>query len=314
MTAVMNMSVRCGFEIIALPRFELKQTLKIIDRKKPHYFPAVPAIYNAINNSKLKSRYDLKSLRYCISGGAPLPLEVKKSFEMNTGCTVFEGYGLTESSPVVTVNPIKGQPRTGSIGLPLPGTIIELVSTEDGVTPVDINKRGELCVRGPQVMTGYWLKEEETKAVLKNGRLHTGDIAMMDEDGYFYIVDRLKDMIITNGYNVYPRNVEEAIYLHPNIEECIAAGLPDKARGEVVKAWIKVKEGRSLTQEDLKDFLQDKLSKMEMPRLIEIRDEALPKTMIGKLSRKDIVEQEMSKKNAKSSDEGEVKESESKSA
>jgi long-chain acyl-CoA synthetase len=292
MTAVMNMSVKCAFEIIALPRFDLEQTLKVIHKKKPHFFPAVPAIYNAINHSKLLKKYDLHSLKYCISGGAPLPIEVKKAFEVNTDCVVVEGYGLTESSPVVTVNPVVGENKAGSIGLPLPDTIVELISIEDKKTRVAVGERGELCVRGPQVMKGYYNKPEETKDVLVDGLLYTGDIAIMDEEGYFYIVDRLKDMIITNGYNVYPRNVEEAIYLHPNVEECIVAGIPDKARGEIVKAWVKAKEGRDLSIEDLKEFLHDKLSKMEMPRLIEIRKEPLPKTMIGKLSKKDVLAQE----------------------
>ncbi len=294
MTAVMNMAVRCGFEIIALPRFELDQTLKLIDRKKPHYFPAVPAIYNAINNHPQRDKYDLTSLRYCISGGAPLPVEVKKSFEDNTGCVVVEGYGLTEAAPVVCVNPIEGENKPGSIGLPVPGTTVELIDPESG-KPVEPGEAGELCVRGPQVMKGYLDRPDETAQTLPDGRLRTGDIAHMDKDGYVFIVDRIKDLIITNGYNVYPRHVEEAIYLHPNVEECIVAGLPDKARGEIVKAWIKPKDGRTLSPDDIKDFLQDKISKIEIPRQIEIRDAPLPKTMIGKLSRKDILEEEKQK-------------------
>lgn len=292
MTVVMNLSVRMGFEIIALPRFDIDQTLKTIHKKRPHYFPAVPAIYNAINNHKKRSRYDLNSLRFCISGGAPLPIEVKMAFEKNAGCVVVEGYGLSETSPILTVNPVEGENKPGSIGLPLPGTTLTLLDPEDGKTPVKQGERGEVCARGPQIMQGYWNKKEATKEMMRGGWLHTGDIATMDEDGYFYIVDRIKDMIITNGYNVYPRNVEEAIYLHPNVEECIVAGIPDKARGEIVKAWVKPKDGRSLTASDIKDFLKDKLSKIEMPRQIEIRDTELPKTMVGKLSRKDILEQE----------------------
>ncbi len=293
MTGVMNFSVRMGFEIVALPRFELDQTLKLIDKKKPHYFPAVPAIYNAINNHKKVSSFDLTSLRYCISGGAPLPVEVKKSFEAKTGCVVVEGYGLSESSPVVCVNPPQGQNRAGSIGLPFPQTIVEIVDKDDKNKVLPFGERGELRVKGPQVMQGYYKKKEETDNVLKDGFLYTGDIAIMDEDGYVTIVDRIKDLIITNGYNVYPRNVEEAIYLHPSVEECIVAGLPDDQRGEIVKAWVKCKDGRDLSPDDLKEFLTDKISKMEIPRHIEIRDEPLPKTMIGKLSRKDIVAEEL---------------------
>lgn len=295
MTAIMNLSVINAFEIIALPRFDLKDTLKIIHKKRPHFFPAVPAIYNGINNSPLSKKYDLSSLEYCISGGAPLPVEVKKSFENLTGCTVVEGYGLSESSPVVCVNPIKGENIPGSIGLPLPQTIVEIVDPENQSTVLPLGERGELCIRGPQVMKGYWNNPEATAKTMVGERLHTGDIAVMDERGYVYIVDRIKDMIITNGYNVYPRNIEEAIYLHPSVEECIVAGLPHAQRGEIVKAWIKLKEGRELSADDLKTFLDDKISKMEMPKLIEFRDEPLPKTMIGKLSRKDVVAQELNK-------------------
>lgn len=295
MTAVMNMSVHGGFEIIALPRFELEETLKLIDKKKPTLFPAVPAIYNAINHHRNLDKYDLTSVRFCISGGAPLPVEVKKEFEKITGCVVVEGYGLTEASPVLCCNPVRGENRAGSIGLPLPATIIEIISTEDRSTPVQPGERGELCARGPQVMKGYFNKKDETDNVLINGRLHTGDIAIMDKDGYLYIVDRIKDMIITNGYKVYPRNVEEVIYLHPAVEECIVAGLPDEARGEVVRAWVKLKAGAVASEQDLKAFLEDKISKMEMPRSIEIRDRPLPKTIIGKLSRKDILAEEKEK-------------------
>lgn len=292
MTAIMNFSVLNGFEIIALPRFDLKDALKIIDKKKPHFFPAVPAIYTAINNFKDLGRYDLSSLEYCISGGAPLPVSVKEKFEKITGCVVVEGYGLSETSPVVCVNPVNGDNKAGSIGLPIPDTVVEIIDVETG-EQAQTGERGELCVRGPQVMAGYWKNEEATNKTIRNGRLHTGDIAIMDEGGHVFIVDRLKDMIITNGYNVYPRNVEEAIYMHPAVEECIVAGLPDPNRGEIVKTWIKLKNDRTLNAEDLKVFLADKISRMEMPKLIEFRNEPLPKTMIGKLSRKDVVAEDI---------------------
>lgn len=292
MTAVLNLSVKYGFQIIATPRFELLKTLKLIHKKRPHYFPAVPAIYGAINNYGKLSSFDLTSLRFCISGGAPLPVEVKGQFEKTTGCVVVEGYGLTESSPVVCVNPLEGENKPGSIGLPLPGTVVEILDKDDKSTKMKQGEPGELCVRGPQVMKGYWNKEEETKATLRDGLLYTGDVAYIDPQGYVFIVDRLKDMIITNGYNVYPRNVEEAIYKHPAIEECVVAGIPDKARGELVKVWIKLKEGRELSIEDLKEFLKDHLSPMEIPKRVEFRDEPLPKTMIGKLSRKDLLAEE----------------------
>lgn len=291
MTAVMNLSVAAGLNIIALPRFHLKDTLKTIQRKKPNFFPAVPAIFSAINQCKDLGRYDLSSLDFCISGGAPLPAEVKKTFEARSNCVVVEGYGLSETSPVVCINPVKGDNRPGAIGLPVQQTIVEIIDPADKTTEMPAGQRGELCVRGPQVMAGYWNKPLETAEVLRGGRLHTGDIAYIDADGYVYIVDRLKDMIITNGYNVYPRNVEEAIYQHEAVEECVVAGVPDAQRGEIVKAWIKLKEGRALNEKTLKSFLSARLSKMEIPRLIEFRTAALPKTMIGKLSRKALLEE-----------------------
>jgi long-chain acyl-CoA synthetase len=299
MTTVMNMSVLAALEIVALPRFDLKDALKAIDTKKPHFFPAVPAIYSAMNASPLRKKHDLRSLKYCISGGAPLPVEVKKKFESETGCVVIEGYGLSESSPVATANPVEGLNKPGSIGLPFPGTVIEIVDPEDKKTLMPTGERGEICIRGPQVMKGYWNKPEATADVLRDTgegdqRLHTGDIGIMDEEGYVFIVDRLKDMVITNGYNVYPRNVEEAIYQHPNVEECIVAGIPDRSRGEIVKVWIKLKDGRELTVEDLKAFLKERISPMEIPKRYEFRDEPLPKTMIGKLSKKDVLAQEKS--------------------
>lgn len=299
MTGVMNLSVLMGFEMITpVPRFELEATLKAIHKYKPQYLMAVPAIYNAINNYSKLSKYDLRSLKYCVSGGAPLPVEVKKSFEANTGCVVVEGYGLTEATPVVCVNPLVGKNKPGSIGLPLPGTMVEIINPDDKTTPMPVGERGELCVSGPQVMKGYWNNQAATDDVFRNGRLHTGDIAKIDEDGYVYIVDRIKDLIIVNGYNVYPRNVEEAIYQHPGVEECIVAGLPDEQRGETVKAWIKPKAGHSITAEEMKEFLKDKISPIEMPRKIDIRDKPLPKTMIGKLSRKDMLAEELGHKPA----------------
>lgn len=301
MTVTMNLAVHAGMKIITIPRFELDQTLKLINKHKPDYMAAVPAIFNAMNNHKKIGDFDLTSLKFCISGGAPLPVKVKEKFEEKTSAIVVEGYGLTEASPVTHVNPPFGENVAGSIGLPLPRTIVEIIDREDKTTPIPMGERGEVCIRGPQVMKGYWKNQAATDDVLRKTedgdmRLYTGDIGILDEKGYVYIVDRIKDMIITNGYNVYPRNIEEAIYQHPNIEECIVAGLPHPQRGEIVKAWIKLKEDRELSHDDLKKFLEDKLSKMEMPKMIEFRDEPLPKTLIGKLSRKDIVEQELQKK------------------
>ncbi|OWJ64044.1 long-chain-fatty-acid--CoA ligase [Inquilinus limosus] len=295
MTVAMNLAIWAGAEIIMLPRFELETVMKTIHDKKPTLFPAVPTIYTAIANFPERAKYDLSSLKRCISGGAPLPVEVKHAFEAATGCKLVEGYGLSESSPIATCNPLFGVNKTGSIGIPLPQTVIEIVSLEDRSTVVPTGERGEVCIRGPQVMKGYWNRPEDTAEVLRDGRLHTGDVGTMDEDGYTFIVDRIKDMILCSGFNVYPRNVEEAIYLHPAVEECIVAGLPDAYRGQTVKAYIKPRPGQSLTAEALVAFLKDKLSPIEMPKLVEFRDTPLPKTLIGKLSRKAVLEEEAAK-------------------
>jgi long-chain acyl-CoA synthetase len=294
MTVAMNLAVRIGAEIIATPRFEMNDTLKIIHKKKPTCFPAVPAIYNGIANCPQRKKYNLTSLDRCISGGAPLPVDVKKTFESETGCILVEGYGLTETSPVAAVNPLNGLNKAASIGLPLTNTKLILIDPDTG-EKVKLGDKGEVCIKGPQVMKGYWKNEEATKdCFYDDGYFRTGDIAYEDEDGYFFIVDRIKDLIITNGYNVYPRHVEEAIYDHPDVEECIVGGLPDKDRGEIVKAWVKLKDGIDpMTQDDMIAFLKDKLAPMQMPKKIEFRDTELPKTMIGKLSRKDVIAEEL---------------------
>lgn len=297
MTTILNLSVKCGFEIIASPKFNLDETLRLIDEEHPHFFPAVPAIYNAINTHPNLKNYDLTSLRYCISGGAPLPIEVKRGFEIETGCVLVEGYGLTETSPVACVNPIEGANKPGSIGMPVPGTVIELHDAESGDLVAEPHTRGEIWIKGPQVMKGYWRRPDETANVMRDGFLRTGDIATYDEDGYLFIVDRIKDLILVNGYNVYPRVIEEAIYQHPAVEECVVAGVKDPHRGEIPKAWIKAKEGRVLTEEDMRHFLRDKISPIEMPRRFEFRNEELPKTMIGKLSKKDLLAQEAATQN-----------------
>jgi long-chain acyl-CoA synthetase len=295
MTAVMNFALMVGAKIILLPRFEIKQLIKTIHKKRPTMFPAVPTIYTAINHFPDLKKYDLSSVKYCISGGAGLPVEVKRDFEKLTGCTLVEGYGLSESSPVVSCNPVEGENKPGSIGMPFPGTIIEIVSLEDRKTIMPQGERGEVCIRGPQVMLAYWQNQAETDNVLlptpDGPRLHTGDVGTQDAQGYTFIVDRIKDMITAGGYKVYPRHVEEAIYLHPAVEECIVAGVADAYRGQTVKAWIKLKAGATLDEKQLLAFLADKLSKIELPKLVEFRD-ALPRTLIGKLNRKALVEEE----------------------
>ncbi|MBD25913.1 MAG: dicarboxylate--CoA ligase PimA [Candidatus Marinimicrobia bacterium] len=289
MTVVLLCGLECGARIIMLPRFDLKDCLKTIDRKKPTMFPAVPTIYTAINNAPNVERYDLTSLKLCFSGGAALPMNVKYAFEERTGCVVIEGYGLSETSPVVCTNPMIGKNKPGSVGLPMPGTIIEIRSLEDDRL-LDLGEKGEICVRGPQVMKGYWNREKETAEAMKGGAFHTGDIGYMDAEGYVFIVDRIKDMINASGYKIYPRVVEEAIQLHPAVEEVVVVGVDDPYRGQTPKAFIKIKIGEQLSEGELRIFLEDKLSTIERPQFYEFRDE-LPKTLIGKLSKKELREE-----------------------
>lgn len=292
MTVIMNWAIWNGVRILLQPKFDLNELLKLVKKQRPSFLPAVPAIFNAIASHADVKSYDFSCLRLCLSGGAPLPADVKRLFEEKTGSkTITEGYGLTEASPIVTCNPISRN-KLGSIGLPMPGTIVEIINRDDGVTVMNTGEKGEVCVRGPQVMQGYYNKPEETANVLKNGRLHTGDVGYMDDEGYVYIVDRIKDLIIVRGYNVYPRVVEEAIYEHPAVEECIVAGVPDEERGETVWAWVKPSAGKHLSESELTAFLHDKLNPIEIPRKIIIRDQPLPKTTVGKLSRKDLLIQE----------------------
>ncbi len=303
MSVVLNLGIAIGAQLILLPRFDLGQTLKTVHRKRPTLFPGVPTVYTAINGAPNLNRYDLSSIKYCISGGAPLPVEVKKEFEQLTGCVLVEGYGLTESSPVVTCNPLSGRTqKAGSIGLPVPGTHIEMRSLNDPTQPVAVGERGELCVRGPQVMQGYWQREEETRNVLVDGWLRTGDVGYIDEDGYTYLVDRIKDVILCSGYNVYPRVIEEAIYLHPAVAEVAVIGVDDPYRGQSPKAFVKLRAGATLDEAELIDFLKDKLNKIEMPRAFEFRDE-LPKTQVGKLSKKALQEEEAARGGRRAPDE-----------
>jgi long-chain acyl-CoA synthetase len=292
MTVVMNFAIAKAAEIVIMPRFVLDDALKLINDLRPTIMPGVPTLFNAIQNHPQIKTFDLSSLKFCLSGGAPLPVEVKQSFEAITGCRLVEGYGLSEASPVVTCNPLEDDARPGSIGLPLPGTIVTLRDLADPSQEVAIGDRGEVCIKGPQVMRGYWKRAAETSDVFTGSFLRTGDVAIMDKDGYFYIVDRIKDLIICSGYNVYPRRIEEAIYEHPAVEEVTVIGIPDKYRGEVAKAFIKLKTSGKATAADILKHLEPKLSKIELPAEIEFRD-ALPKTMIGKLSKKELKAEEM---------------------
>jgi long-chain acyl-CoA synthetase len=291
MTVVMNVGVAMAAKMILMPRFQLVQALKLLHREKPTMLPAVPTIFTAMLNYPDFKSYDLSSLRFCISGGAPLPLEIKQKFEAVSGSKVVEGYGLSEASPVLTCNPIEGTPVPGSIGPPLPGTLISLRDIDDPTKEVPQGERGELCAKGPQIMKGYWKKPAETEKQFVDGFLRTGDVAIMDERGFLSIVDRMKDLIICSGYNVYPRRVEEAVYEHPAVEEVTVIGIPDAYRGEAPKAFIKLKAGMTATKADILKHLESKLSKIEMPSQIEFRD-SLPKTIIGKLSKTELVAEE----------------------
>ncbi len=284
MTAVMNWGLLAGAELILLPRFELNGLLRAIHRKRPTGLAAVPTLLAAINASPRLGRYDLSSLRVCIAGGATLPLELRNAFEARTGCRVLEGYGLSECAPVVCCNPPDAA-RPGSVGLPYPGTIVEILSLDRPPRLLPAGEKGEICVRGPQVMAGYWRNPEASAEAIVDGRLHTGDIGFMDADGYVHVVDRLKEMINAGGYKVYPRVVEEAIQAHPAVAECAAVGVPDAYRGETVKAILVLKPGAALGEEELLRFLEDRLSPIEMPKAVEFRA-ALPKTAVGKIDKK----------------------------
>ena len=297
MTAVMNVGIAAGFEIILLPRFRLDQLLKVIHQERATVLLGVPTMYSAINGSQRLVDYDLSSLRFCISGGAPLPEPVQTTFERLTGCVLVEGYGLTEAGPVCTLNPFDGERRPGSVGLPLPGTLVEIVSLDEPGRRLPLGQRGEICISGPQLMAGYADRPEETADALRDGRLHTGDVGYIDPDGYVYVIDRIKDLILNGGFNVSPRMVEEAILLHPAIEAASVCGISDRHRGEVVKAYVKLAPGAALTVSELRAFLRDKLAPFEQPKQIELV-EKLPLTWLGKPSRHALVAEELRRLNA----------------
>ena len=299
MTSVMNLSIRSGAEMIVHPRFVLDDVMRDIDKKKPTGFQGVPTMYNAMSNHPKIADFDLRSIKACISGGAPLPVEVKAQFEGLAGCTVMEGYGLTESAPSAACNPLEGVNKAGSIGMPLPNTEIVITDREDPHKILGIGEDGEICIKGPQVMKGYWNRPEATADTIVEGRLRTGDVGYMDEDGYTFIIDRMKDLILCGGFNVYPRHVEEAVYQHPSVEEVTVIGIPDDYRGESPKAFVKLKEGAEPVDEaGMIEFLKERLGKHEIPGEVEFRAE-LPKTLIGKLSKKELVQEEQEKYEAR---------------
>lgn len=295
MTVMMCMGLRCGAELILLPRFKMKQALQTIAEKKVTVMAGVPTLFHAINEYEKLDHYDLSSLAISISGGAALPANVRDRFMANTQCRMVEGYGLSETSPVITCNPPHSDGKAMSVGLPLPGTEVAIRALDDSESLVSAGEKGELLARGPQVMKGYWKREEESREVLLgDGWLSTGDIAYMDDAGFVFLTDRLKDVIITNGYKVYPRVIEDALYQHPAVAEATVIAIPDAAKGEVGKAFVVLKNNKQITAEKLLDFIADKLNPIECPKSIEIRDE-LPKTLIGKPSRKALAEEEAAK-------------------
>jgi long-chain acyl-CoA synthetase len=294
MTAVMNLSIMQKYKMILLPKFNVEETLKTIQKLKPTLFPGAPTIYIALLNHPDIKNYDLSSINICISGSAPLPVEVQEKFEKVTGGRLVEGYGLSEASPITHANFLWDSPRyKGSIGVPWPDTDAIIFSTETGQM-AQLNEIGELAIKGPQIMKGYWNKPEETSATFRDGWLLTGDLGYMDENGYFYIVDRKKDMIIAGGYNIYPREVEEVLYEHDKIQEAVVAGIPDPYRGETVKAYIVLKSGESCTEDEIDKFSRKYLAAYKVPKIYEFRSE-LPKTAVGKILRRTLIDEEKAK-------------------
>ena len=293
MTTGLHLSVASLSTMVLVPRFDLAEVVKRIKKHRPTIFCGVPSMYNAINHSNV-SGSDVGSIRLCVSGGSGLPAEVQNRFEALTGGKLVEGYGLSETSPVTHVNPIQGYRKSGTIGFPLSDTDAMVVDPEKK-KPLKVGKVGELAIKGPQVMKGYWNRTEETNRVLKDGWLYTGDLAVMDDEGFFSIVDRKKDLIISAGMNVYPREVEEVLHQHSKIVEAAVVGIPSRVREETVKAYIVVKAGEQLSKGEIIQFCKDKLSKYKMPKEIEFRDE-LPKSTVGKVLRRVLKDEEMKKR------------------
>ncbi|MFV0423286.1 long-chain-fatty-acid--CoA ligase [Oleidesulfovibrio sp.] len=292
--------------IIPFPRYVPKDVLDGIAKHKPTIFPGAPSVYISLMQQKEVGKYDLTSIEYCIAGSAPMPVEQMKRFKKLTGAAIIEGFGLTEASPITHLNPIRGLNKNGSIGVPFPDTEARIVDMELGSVPLPAGKIGELIIKGPQVMQGYWNRPDETAGTLRNGWLYTGDIATMDEDGYFYIVDRKKDMFIVGGYNVYPREIDEVLYEHPKVKEAVTVGVPHPTRGEVIKAYIVPKPGESLTKNDIIAHCRAKLANYKIPRQVEFREE-LPKTIVGKVLRRALrAEEEEKLKKRSSGDKGDT--------
>jgi long-chain acyl-CoA synthetase len=292
MTTCQNLATMLGGTIILLPRFQQDEVLKAIVAHRVTVFPGIPAMYMALANHPRAGDCDLSSLRLCVSGAGPLYAEVQDRFERLTGARLIEGYGLTEAGPVTHCNPVVGRRHSRCIGLPLPDTEVRVVDPETGIPVADPEDGGELQVKGPQVMKGYWHQEAETAAVLRDGWLSTGDLVRMDKDGFFFILDRKKDMIKSGGMNVYPREVDECLCGHPKVKEACVVGIPQDMRGEKIKAFVVLKEGVSATATELLEYCRQRLAKFKVPKQVEFRVE-LPKTLVGKVLRRKLLEEEL---------------------
>jgi long-chain acyl-CoA synthetase len=296
LTAAMNVAVFMGWANILIPKPEPETILKAIQTYKATYIPAVPTLYNGMINFPDLKKYSLRSIQSCFSGAAPLPMETIRGFQELTGAQICEGYGLTETSPITHVNPYGGKTKLGTIGLPIPNTDVKLTDVEDYSKEITTpNTPGELCLKGPQVMKGYINRPDETALTLRDGWLLTGDIAIFDEEGYFSIVDRKKDMIISGGFNIYPRDVDEVLFAHPKIMEACAIGVPDEYSGERIKAFVRLKDGETATEEEIIEYCKQNLAKYKVPKYIEFVPD-LPKSIVGKILRKELRAQELAKR------------------
>jgi len=293
-TVAMNNAIFNAGTMLLIPQFEINMMLQAIKKYEPNLFPGVPTIYIAILNHPDALASGVNKIKLCNSGSAPLPIEVHRQFSRISGGIFIEGYGLSETSPVTHSNPLLGMKKIGSVGVPFPDTDCKIVDVDTGLTELGINEPGELIIKGPQVMKGYWEKPEETAETLRDGWLFTGDVGTMDEDGYFYIVDRKKDMIIAGGFNIYPREIDEVLFEHPKVQDAVAVGIPDEYRGETVKAYVVLKPGEECSEQEIIDFCKERLASYKAPRTVEFRAE-LPKTLVGKVLRRELREQELAK-------------------
>ncbi len=287
----MNQTIYMAGSMILFPRFERKAVLKAIDEYRPTVFPGVATLYINLMADPELGKHNLRSIKACLSGAMALPQEIQEKFEAISGGRLIEGYGMTETGPLTHANPLNGTRKIGSIGIPVSDTDARLVDVEDGETDVPVGQTGEICVKGPQLMLGYWNMPEETAKMIRNGWLHTGDIGKMDEDGFFYIVDRMKDMIISGGFKIFPRDVEEVLYSHPKVKEAALIGIKDPYHGELPKAFIVLKDGESATADEIIAFCRQHLASYKVPKQVEFRAD-LPKSLVGKILKRKLMEEQ----------------------